>query len=197
MKLKKITFKLIPFVVVFHATRAIANEPLCQEVWCKLAADGAYENFVLGQVVHIASDKELRVVFDAAKHHGFWKALPSDFSVYKNTVRLVSIRYAEKESPVSLFMMRDEYDAAPIQKGDFVRYRPHSLEWEKPKNAEQAQLFSYLTGCIAQLCSIEDPHCLKQYQPGIYTLDGKASNLNGKPLSGHKAIAPETFKPIN
>ena len=111
MKLKKITFKLILLVVVFHATRAIANEPLCQEVWCKLAADGAYENFVLGQVVHIASDKELRVVFDAAKQHSFWKALPSDFSVYKNTVRLVSIRYAEKESPVSLFMMRDEYEA--------------------------------------------------------------------------------------
>ena len=115
MKFKKLTFKLIPFVVVFHATRAIANEPLCQEVWCKLAADGAYETLFC-QVVHIASDKELRVVFDAAKHHGFWKALPSDFSVYKNTVRLVSIPMPKKKAPFLFFMMRDEYDAAPIQK---------------------------------------------------------------------------------
>ena len=186
------------FVLSFSvfSTYSSAEEFSCPYSLCNLATDGAFDKFVIGQIVHIASDDEFSIVLKSAKEQGLWKTLPDDFSVYAEAARLVSIQYSPTESPVSLFMLRDEFDAAPLHKNDFVRYRPHNLEWEKPKSAAQKALFSHLTGCIAQLCSASDEKCAVQYYSGIYALDGKAYDLKGNALTDLTPINPETFQPL-
>lgn len=183
----------LSILICFLSMSLLAKEN-CGDL-CRFASDKAFDKFVVGDVVHVADADELHTVFSQAKARGYWKTLPPNFSIYPETVRLVSIRFSSQEPPVSLFMMRNEFDAAPLNVGDFVRYRPHDLSWESPDNPEQEALFTDLTGCIALLCAKEDAACKNEFVIGIYALDGKAYNLQGEALSGVTSVNPETLKP--
>lgn len=175
---------------------AFADTPACPNELCRLAADGAFDKFVVGEIVHVANESEFQTVLKAAKQQNYWQNLPDDFSIYAEAAQLISIKFSSTEPPVSLFMLRKEFNAAPLSVGDFVRYRPHNLEWEIPRSPAENALFAKLTGCIAQLCGVSDQDCAKQYKPGIYALDGSAYDLAGNLLPNISPINPETLKPI-
>ncbi len=186
-------FYIFAYIYSFNAFTA---ESPCPNQLCQLAADGAFDKFVVGKIVHIANDDEFKTVLQVAKQQGYWQTQPDDFSIYAEAARLVSIQYSPTKKPVSLFMLQKEFDAAPLHKDDFARYRPHNLEWEIPKSPAENALFATLTGCIAQLCSAEDKLCMEKYHSGIFALDGKAYDLKGNALTHATSINPETFQPL-
>lgn len=187
-------YSVFLLILICFLSMSLLAEESCGDL-CRLASNKAFDKFVIGSVVHVADADELHTVFSQAKARGYWQTLPQNFSIYPETVRLVSIRFSPQESPVSLFMMRNEFDAAPLNVGDFVRYRPHDLAWESPDNPEQEALFTDLTGCIALLCAKEDAACREEFATGIYALDGKAYNLQGEALAKVLPVHPETLKP--
>jgi len=191
------TARYLLYIFAFiYSINAFTAESPCPNQLCEFAADGAFDKFVVGKVVHVANDDEFKTVLQVAKQQGYWQTLLDDFSIYAEAARLVSIQYSPTKKPVSLFMLQKEFDAAPLHKDDFVRYRPHNLEWEIPRSPAENILFATLTGCIAQLCSASDQDCAKQYQSGIYALDGKAYDFAGSLLLNISPINPETLKPI-
>lgn len=186
------------FCILFftYSLSVFADSPACPNELCRLAADGAFDKFVVGVIVHVTNEDEFQTVLKTAKQQNYWQSLPDDFSIYAEAAQLISIKFSPTALPVSLFMLRKEFNAAPLNVGDFVRYRPHNLEWEIPRSPAENILFATLTGCIAQLCSASDQDCAKQYQSGIYALDGKAYDLAGSLLPNISPINPETLKPI-
>jgi hypothetical protein len=186
---------IVAAFLVFSLPAASAN---CSHHLCNFATDGAYDAIVVGKLVHVASDRELEQVFKWAKAHGYWKQLPSIFAVYQHGVKLVSIKTSAKAAPVTVFMERAEYAAAPLAIGALVRYKPHDPDWEAPKNRAQRRLFYGLTGCVATLCSRTDGRCRHQYQTGVFSTDGQQLNpATGKTAAGGARINPISLRPVS
>lgn len=169
----------------------------CPSHLCNLATDGAYDKLVVGKLVHVATDNELKQVFHWAKTHGRWASLPSSFPLYLQGVKLVSIQPSTNTAPVTVFMTREEYDTAPLVVGDLVRYKPHDANWEAPKDPEQKRIFYGLTGCVATLCSAASGDCKRHYRKGFFTTSGvQVDWVTGKPLPGGTDIDPVSLQAL-
>lgn len=168
----------------------------CPNDLCRLASDGAYEHLIVGKLVHVASDEELKQVFTWAKAQQQWQSLPADFTPYQHSVVLVSIQTTDSAKPVSVFLTREEYEAAPFELGAMVRYRPHNQEYPAPENPEERTLFYGLTGCVATLCAVEDKACQARYLSGVFNLQGQAINFADNTLIDEKiTINPDSLIP--
>lgn len=128
----------------------------CTSPLCNLATDGAYDKIVIGTLTHVASDEELARVLHWAKQKGYWQQLPNAIAPYLKYIKLVTLAPSDDYQPMALFMMQREYEAAPLNVGDRVRYRPHAPQWEAPKEPKASALFHGLTGCVATLCAKAD-----------------------------------------
>ena len=160
----------------------------CPDDLCRLAADGAYANLIVGKLVHVATNEEFEQVFHWAKRQKQWQHLPDTFDSYQKYVSLVSIQTTTDSKPIAVFLTREEYDAAPFEIGSLVRYRPHNDEWPAPESAEARILFYGLTGCVATLCAANDAACNARYLPGVYTLQGRAVDYSSNTVSSEKLL---------
>lgn len=150
-----------------------ANPSPCREQNCGLASKtGPYGNLIVGTLVSIDSDDDLRAVVHWAKHHGLWRNLPADPEIIVSDVKMVSIALPKQDAaaPVTVFLDRTEFESSNYKVGDFVRYSPHRPEFETPPaDADGRVLQQGLTGCVATLCRSDDPACLTHYKPGVYS----------------------------
>lgn len=168
----------------------------CPNNLCRLAADGAYANLIVGKLVHVATDEEFEQVFQWAKGQKQWQQLPDTFNSYQKYVSLVSIQAAADSKPISVFLTREEYDAAPFEIGALVRYRPHNDEWPAPETAEARILFYGLTGCVATLCAANDTACNARYLPGVYNMQGQAVDYSSNTVSSKTPLVdPDSLLP--
>ena len=171
---------------------------VCPSHLCNLATDGAYDKLISGELVHVATDDELKQVYHWAKSHGRWAALPSAFPLYLQGTKLVSIKSPDSKEPISVFMAREEYDAAPLIVGDLVRYKPHDPNWEAPKDPEQKRIFYGLTGCVATLCSAGSGTCKSRYRQGFFTTTGvQIDGAQGKSMAKGARIDPLSLLPLS
>lgn len=173
----------------------------CATHQCNLHADGPYPNYVIGVLVHVGTNAEMKQVFQWAKHHDYWQALPDSPAPYVKHVKLVTIRLPPSlaERPVTVFMQQEEFTSAPLSVGDLVRYRPHGRKPGVPLNApKKAALYHGLTGCVATLCRQSDPACYKRYRQGVFTkTQGRQVNLHtGAVIPDGLRINPVSMLPI-
>lgn len=169
----------------------------CPNNLCDLATDGAYDNLVIGELVHVASDEELKQVFHWAKSHGRWQTLAVAFPPYLKEVKLVSIKTRVSAHPTTLFMTRKEYDASPLVVGQLVRYKPHDPDWEAPDDPQLRRLFYGLTGCVAMLCAKNADQCKGRYLTGVFSTQGEPLNpVTGQRLPDVGRINPQSLLPI-
>ena len=174
----------------------------CAGDHCGLLTDGAYKNYVIGTLTHIGTKADIKRVYRWARAHGYWKNLPYYTAPYLKYVELVTIAPSGKPDvrPVTVFMQRSEFNAAPYIVGDLVRYTPHTSDMEAPKGHPAGMaLFRGLTGCVATLCSQTDKPCLSQYRMGLFNKhDGKAISLKtGRILKNDNGIDPVSLLPKN
>jgi hypothetical protein len=158
---------------------------------------GAYDNFIIGTLIHIASNAELKQTFDWAKARGHWQKLPASFAPYAKDVMMATLKPG-KWPPMTVFIMRSEYESAPLRVGDLVRYRSHDAAHDAPRNDPVVrQLFNGLTGCIATLCTKGDKTCLGGFQRGVFTLKGNQVNpATGKQLVNGIRIDTVSLRPL-
>ncbi len=170
----------------------------CSAPRCDLAADGAYTNVVIGTLVHVGTDAELKHVFHWARAHDYWQSLPDSFSPYLHDVKLVTISPSDQRAPMKVFMARSEYEAAPLVVGDLVRYKPHDGTREAPAEPMAKRLFHGLTGCVATLCSQADASCQSRYRRGVFTPGGRQVNRKtGNLLADGIRIDPVSLQPVS
>lgn len=164
---------------------------------CGLMADGPYGSYVIGMLTHIGSDDDLRRVFRWAKQNGYWKLLPNNEESYIRRVKLVTIKYPGPISPLeaTVFMERSEFESAPYELGDFVRYTPHDGTHDTPPDDREAYiLFHGLTGCVAVLCTKGDAACSARYQAGLFSKD---TGQQIDPLTGQQKRQGIDIDPIS
>lgn len=186
------------FLFLFVFLASVATPTLaarCTDSDCGLLTDGAYEHFVVGTLVSVADAGGLADTLRWAKAHRYWRALPDAIAPYQASVRQVSIALPDGHA-ATLFMARDEFDAAPLRVGDLVRYRPHDPAWESPVDPQQKAIFWGLTGCVATLCTAGDSACRQRYRPGIYTLDGKKLNQKTGRTGSQPVVATDSLLPL-
>lgn len=175
----------------------------CSADHCGLLVDGAYPNLVIGRLEHAGSPADMRQVFHWAKAHGDWKALPDSMAPYLRDVQLVTIEVPKgmTSQPVTLFMLRTEYTAAPYHVGDLVRYAPHDAAHDEAATgtADDLALFHGLTGCVAILCQKGDGACFARYRQGAFTTaQGRQVSLaTGQPTAGGPRIDPISLLPLH
>lgn len=189
---------VLGFALGAPAARAGAFD--CRHNRCGLLTDGAYRNYVIGTLTHVANRDDMERVYRWAKHHGYWKSLPGSLPPYLTNIKMVTITPDEVPGsrPVIVFMQRSEYEAAPLRTGDLVRYTPHTSDAEAPKGDPPGMtLFRGLTGCVATLCAQSDKACLKRYQKGLFTTDtGRPVSLGtGKIIQSGSGIDPVSLLP--
>lgn len=166
-----------------------------------MVTNGAYKNYVIGRLTHVGSDADMKQVYHWAKMHGYWKDLPNSAAPYLKDVKLVTLTLppSADDHPVTVFMEREEYDAAPYVIGDLVRYTPHGGDGMAPKHDPVGlRLFHGLTGCVATLCSQRDLACIKRYRPGVFTkAQGKQVNVStGALVPDGMRIDPISLLPV-
>lgn len=170
---------------------------------CGLHANGPYPNYVIGTLAHVGTDADMARVFEWAKRHGYWQALPASVKPYLEDVALVTIRLpsALARHPVTVFVTRQESSLAPYRVGDLVRYSPHGADHEIPPkpDADDAALFHGLTGCVALLCRKRDHACQKRYLQGVFTkAQGRQVDLRtGRVIAGGLRIDPVSLLPVH
>jgi len=126
-------FYLMPSPTVF------AREFDCADRRCGLQADGTYPHLVLGTIQSIGSGESSESIFRAARALGWWRALPDDASGFAKVVRPVAIQAQTLRGTVTVTMLMgdDEFQSAPLNVGDFVRYSPHDAAHPAPKKIPQ------------------------------------------------------------
>lgn len=172
----------------------------CASHQCGLQRDGSYPNVVVGTIRQIGAGKESERVFRWARQRGWWQALPNDPARFAKTVRPVALRtQTPAGSPIVTGLMGDdEFQTAPLQVGDLVRYSPHDKNHERPaEDTPAAWAYWKLYGCIQVLCRARDKDCMSRYRPGIYNRDtGELVDLKtDKPIPGGVAIDPVSYLP--
>ena len=124
----------------------------CGTEACGLPGDGSFPNLVIGTVKRVADDAEARTVFEWARAHGYWAALPADARRFTRTIQMMSIEIPAAPGPrdITLLMGREHYDAIKITAGDLVRYIPHETGRSAPRFEDRgANAYWELFGCIA------------------------------------------------
>jgi hypothetical protein len=192
---------VLPGAFLIPTSPALAEAPECTSEHCGLLADGAYGNLVIGRLVQVGTDAQMRRLYAWAKAHGYWKSLPSTPEPYLQDVKLISIALPPSlaEQPVTVFMQADEYAVAPLPVGALVRYSPHGAKHAAPANADADGLALYhgLTGCVAVLCGPHDSACANNFWQGVFT-KAKGEPVNphtGAPIVGGEAIDPVSLLP--
>jgi hypothetical protein len=94
-------------------------------------------------------------------------------------------------------MSQEEARAAPIERGDLVRYSPHRGVYELPPDDVQERAYWSIDGCVAVICRAADASCFERYAAGVFRArDGVAiSPRTFEPLHGKPAIDPDTLLP--
>lgn len=172
----------------------------CANRQCGLQRDGAYPHVVVGTIQQIGAGKESERVFRWARKHGWWQALPNDAARFAKTIRPVALRTRTPVGPLLItnLMGDDEFQTAPLQVGDLVRYSPHGRSHERPaEDTPEAWAYWKLYGCIQVLCRVKDKDCMSRYRPGVYSRDsGEPVDIKtDKPLPGGVAIDPSSYLP--
>jgi hypothetical protein len=172
----------------------------CVQQHCNLQGDNSYPYLVLGTVAYIGSGQSSETVFRAARAQGWWKSLPDDAVDFAKNIRpiLIHTHGPKGAIDVTMLMSDEEFQSAPLNVGDFVRYSPHDKAHEAPReNTPTAWAYWKLIGCIQVLCRQSDRACPKRYRAGVYAVDtGIPLDVRSlKPLSGSPAIDPVTYFP--
>lgn len=165
---------LVLLVAGSWASMAFSSPMNCESDQCGLQVDGAYPDYVIGTLTHIGTDADMKRVFRWAKHHGYWKSLPTSAGPYLKRLQLMTIApdSSRQAASITVFMPKREFEAAPYHVGALVRYRSHGQDVDEPENPVALAFFKGLTGCIVTLCSREDKACRHRYKPGVYTPEG-------------------------
>lgn len=163
-------FSIIFYLLMQH--NAYAN---CYFQNCALNVDEAYPNLVLGKVHAIPDQKSQKEFFELVKGKGHWGTVSDDYRVFLKYVKIVEIKTISKGSEhiVTVLMAKNEFDAMPLQIGDFVRYTPHRSATPYGlgvQDAQSADAIAYwkLHGCVMALCRSGDSECDQKYRPGTY-----------------------------
>ena len=192
---------LISIAVKASDVEASANPFSCSRNQCGLISDGSYNNFVVGTVEAVASPEISTEIFTWAKQNNWWNNLPKETEGFNKSIKLVSIRTNTSDGVqlITTMMSVEEYEVAPFNKGDLVRYSPHGKHYSPPENSSQAFLsYWYLHGCVLSLCTNGDTACSNRYKWGVYNRDtGKEVDVkNSMPLQKGIIIDTKTFFPI-
>lgn len=172
----------------------------CARHQCGLQRDGTYPSVVVGTIQQIGAGKESERIFRWARKQGWWQALPNDAARFAKTIRPVALRTRTPEGPLTItnLMGDDEFQLAPLQVGDLVRYSPHGKSHERPAvDTPEAWAYWKLYGCIQVLCRAKDKDCIGRYRPGVYNRDsGVLIHIKtDKPIPGGIAIDPVSYLP--
>ncbi len=180
---------------------SFAADPFnCQHNRCGLQGDGTYPNLVLGTVEHIGQGKDSEQVYHWAHQHGWWKTLPDDAHKFAKNVHpiLIKVPTVKGSALVIGLMTDDEFQTAPLQIGDFVRYSPHDANHPHPKeNTPDAWAYWRLVGCVQVICRASDKKCMQGFRFGVYQLKtGIPIDLKtGKTTPAVPGIDPITYAP--
>ncbi|NNM52276.1 MAG: hypothetical protein HKM02_08635 [Pseudomonadales bacterium] len=180
------------------AATAWGDDPFgCKHSHCNLQGDGTYPNVVVGIIRRIGHDQDSQQVFRWARHQEWWKPLPDDASAFASHVRPILLQTQGPHGHTSFtgLMGEDEFDTAPLNEGDLVRYSPHDAQHPSPaENTPAAWAYWRLVGCIQVLCRAGDKACIKPYRLGSYQHDtGKEVNL----ATGHVLTHGAVINPVN
>lgn len=172
----------------------------CARQRCGLQGDGAYPHLVIGTLQHIGQGKDSEQVFRWARKQGWWQPLPDDARRFAQTIRPVSLRTQSPAGPVRItsLMGDDEFQTAPLQVGDLVRYSPHDENHTRPKiDTPAAWAYWNLIGCIQVLCRVQDKACMSRYRQGVYDRKSGVALEVGtrKPITGGPVIDPVSYLP--
>lgn len=164
---------------------AASKPPGCPRGDCGIRNAKPYPHIVIGRLLVVLSDAEMRRLYHWAKANKTWAAFPDSEQNYLERNRVLLISAGKNVSPTLVHMSHEEYRRAPNQIGDYVRYRPRNrAAMTQPATPEHEAMFSMLAGCVATLCSPEDSACQKHYPEGMFqAADGvQVSIATGKPL---------------
>lgn len=171
----------------------------CAHDRCGLLSDGAYPNLVIGRLVAVGSNADMRRIYDWAKAHGYWRSLPDAATPYQQDLRPVAIKLPSVKRPVTVFIQFEEYESALYVPGSLVRYKYHGTHHLPPAHADAAELALYhgLSGCVASLCGVHDAACASHYRPGVFSVArGLPINLRtGAVMPGGTLIDPISLMP--
>lgn len=204
--LQAIALLALAFLLASPAAHAAGNDPSpldCGAGQCGVLGDGAYSNLVIGRLDFVGTAADMTQVLHWAKAHGYWKTLPASTEPYVRDVQLVTIAVPKgmASQPITLFMLRTEYDSAPYHVGDLVRYAPHDAAHDETAQGSPADLalFHGLTGCVATLCQKGDGACLARYRQGAFTTahGQQVSLTTGHRVHGGAQIDPISLLPIH
>lgn len=185
-----------------RAADGIPWQPICSADRCGLLVDGAYPQLIIGRLASVGTPADMNQIFHWAKTHGYWKSLPVSITPYLRDVQMVTIDVPKgaASQPVTLFMLRTEFTAAPYHVGDLVRYAPHDAAHDEAAtgSADDLALFHNLTGCVAVLCQKGDGTCFARYRQGAFRhTDGQQiSTTSGLLVSPSTRIDPVSLLPL-
>ncbi len=172
----------------------------CARNKCGLLTLENNPDLVVGTVEAVATQAQMKTVFQWARRHGYWKDLPADGHGYPDFVQLLSITVHSPSGnrSVTVLMTREEFDASSLAHGALVRYSPHDAAHDAITYPDPAkQSYWVLVGCVAQLCAPEDKECRPRYRPGRFARhSGAQLNVDtGQPLRNGVEIDPQTLLP--
>ena len=198
--LRQISYSLGALLLVTATATIAFQSGFCGYKRCGLLADGPYGNLIVGELVSIADNDDLKTIYSWAKKHGLWRILPADFDTYAADVKAVAIAVPPQDSktPVTVFLDLPEFSGGNYLVGDLVRYSPHRQGYETPpKDADARALQKGLTGCVATLCRSEDSECFSRYKRGVFEFTtGRQIRLaTGKPVPNGTTIDTLTMFP--
>lgn len=172
---------------------AAGHPPACLVGDCAIRSASAYEHIVIGRLIRVGNDDEMRQLYRWAKS-GVWKNFPDDEANYLERNRVLFLPADAKGTPVMLHMSHEEFRRVTFQEGDLVRYTPRVAG---SQSSEGPSIYSNLAGCIAILCRAEDKVCAERYRTGVFRRsDGVQVDLKrGKPLAGGFLIDPLSLLP--
>jgi hypothetical protein len=189
---------LIACIYLIPPPAVFARELDCADRRCGLEGDGTYPHLVLGTIQTIGSGQSSEAVFHASRARGWWKALPNDAAGFAKAVRPVAIQVQTRKGAVTMTMLMgdDEFQSAPLNVGDFVRYSPHDAAHPAPKeDTPAAWAYWKLIGCIQVICRQGDSPCLNHYHSGIFDHESGAEldARTRKPVHGGLTIDPVSY----
>lgn len=193
----------ILWVALSLCASAVQAKPFdCIHNHCGLLTRGNNPDLVVGKIDGIATPTQMRTIFRWARRHGYWKTLPPGGRGELKYVQLVSLSVPDPTGhrSVTVLMTRQEFKAAGMHLGAFVRYSPHdaahdAISYKDPVH----QAYWVLVGCVAQLCAPGDRACVSRYKPGRFShKTGHQLHLvSGQPMAHGTVIDPLTILPVS
>lgn len=166
--------------------------PGCDAADCGIRRAAAYPHLVIGRLVRVASEAEMRALYRWARA-GAWKGFGDSEADYLERNRLLILPADDAGTPVWLHMSHEEYRRVTFQSGDLLRYTPRTAGGSDAAPS----IYSALAGCIAILCRAEDRACAQQYRAGVFRrADGvQIDFVTEAPLPAGVTIDPLSLLP--